>query len=114
MTTDIVWNNVALDQLLEGPLGPVARDLARRAIRVETAVKVSLNNAYPPASMPGSPPHKRHGRLQSSISWELGSDGEGLYADIGTNVEYGRYLELGTDQMAARPYLRPALTAANG
>ncbi|MEE9401255.1 MAG: HK97-gp10 family putative phage morphogenesis protein [Dehalococcoidia bacterium] len=27
---------------------------------------------------------------------------------IGTNVEYGPYVEFGTSKMAARPYLRPA------
>ena len=29
---------------------------------------------------------------------------------IGTNVEYGPYVELGTSRMAARPFLRPAAT----
>jgi hypothetical protein len=29
-------------------------------------------------------------------------------ARIGTNIEYGPYVELGTSRMAAQPYLRPA------
>jgi hypothetical protein len=28
---------------------------------------------------------------------------------VGTNVEYGRFLELGTSTIAPRPYLRPIL-----
>jgi len=32
-------------------------------------------------------------------------------ARIGTNVEYGPYVELGTSRMRAQPYLRPALDA---
>jgi hypothetical protein len=30
---------------------------------------------------------------------------------IGTNVEYGPYVELGTSRMAARPHLRPGFDA---
>lgn len=30
------------------------------------------------------------------------------YAEIGTNVEYGPYVEFGTSKMSAKPYLRPA------
>ena len=46
------------------------------------------------------------GRLRNSISWAVLDDS--VY--IGTNVEYAPYVELGTSKMAARPYLRPAVT----
>lgn len=108
----IIWNEAALHDLLNGSNGPVAHDLARRAIAVESEAKRLLNDSFPPPSAPGEPPHKRHGRLQSSITWQLGEDALGLYADIGTDVEYAEYLEEGTDRMAARPFLRPALIAA--
>jgi hypothetical protein len=52
--------------------------------------------------------------LRASISWRLGEDAEGLYADIGSNVEYAYWVEMGSDRMSARPYLRPALPAAAG
>ncbi len=32
-----------------------------------------------------------------------------LTVRVGSNVEYAKYLELGTRRMAARPWLRPAL-----
>ena len=32
---------------------------------------------------------------------------------IGTNVEYGPYVELGTSKMPARPFLKPAATEHN-
>ncbi len=54
------------------------------------------------------------GRLRSSISTALGADAQGVYCDVGTNVEYGGFVELGTRYMRARPYLRPALPAAIG
>lgn len=44
------------------------------------------------------------GNLRNSITHT--SDGKAAY--IGTNVTYGKYVELGTVKMAARPYLRPA------
>jgi len=110
MSEEIVFNEGPLHELLNGPQGPVARDLALRAIRVESAAK--QNASHPPPSVPGSGPAVRTGRLRSSITWQVFADGEGLYADIGSNVEYAGYVELGTERMAPRPYLRPALPAA--
>lgn len=45
------------------------------------------------------------GRLRNSITHAM----EGSEAVvIGTNVEYGPYVELGTSRQKAQPYLRPA------
>lgn len=79
---EIVWNTGALSTLLRGPSGGVARDLGRRAIRVESRAK-----ALCPVDT---------GRLRSSITWKLGSDFVGLYALVGTNVEYAVYVHEGT------------------
>lgn len=46
------------------------------------------------------------GRLRNSISHD--TDGKDVY--IGSNVEYAPYVEMGTKKMAARPYLKPAVT----
>lgn len=108
--TDVIYNEGALHELLAGPNGAVVRDLAQRAIRVESAAK--QNASQRPPSVPGSGPAVRTGRLRSSISWRVDTDGFGAYADIGSAVEYARYVELGTDRMAPRPFLRPALEAA--
>lgn len=101
----LVWDTAALERLLEGPNGPVAADLLRRAIRVEAAAKNF-------ATGNGGGPHVRTGRLRSSISYALGHDAQGLYADIGSNVEYAGFVELGTRRSRPYPYLRPALPAA--
>lgn len=45
------------------------------------------------------------GRLRNSITGE--SDEK--TAQVGTNVEYGPYVELGTSRMAERPFIKPAI-----
>jgi HK97 gp10 family phage protein len=94
----MVFHGAALDRLLVSPDGDVAKDLTKRAIRVDRAAK----NGCPVDT----------GRLRSSITWEVARDGQGLVALIGTNVDYAIYVELGTRYMRAQPYLRPALGAA--
>ena len=58
-------------------------------------------------SAPGEPPKTDTGRLAGSIFAEFSNGG--LRADVGTDVVYGEHLELGTKNMAARPWLFPAL-----
>jgi HK97 gp10 family phage protein len=49
------------------------------------------------------------GRLRDSINYQVEFEGNKMTASIGTNVTYGVYIELGTNKIGARPYLRPAL-----
>jgi HK97 gp10 family phage protein len=63
-------------------------------------------------SDPGEPPRKQFGRLRASIASE--ADAGQLRARVGTNVKYGRWLELGTSRMAARPWLRRAMDESIG
>lgn len=115
-------------QVLYSVQGPVARDLARRALLVESAAKVNASQPHRAGpntgSAPGGGPAVRTGRLRGSITWRFAQDfgtlgslvtgGSGMAVEIGTNVEYAQFVELGTSRMAARPFLRPALDAARG
>lgn len=57
------------------------------------------------ASAPGEPPAVDTGNLKNSLRvLEVTDD----YASFGTSADYAAYLEFGTRNMAARPYLRPA------
>lgn len=90
-------NGAALQGLFESPSGEIAKDLQRRALQVDRAAKRLC-----PVDT---------GRLRSSITNELGADGQGLVATIGTNVEYAPHVELGTSRMAPQAFLLPALEA---
>ncbi len=51
------------------------------------------------------------GNLKQSISTEHARSIEAATSTVYTNVEYGLYQELGTVNMAAHPYMMPALNA---
>ncbi len=98
MALDVRINQFALDSYMAEQGGDVWRELQRRALRVE-----SLASQLCPVDT---------GRLSNSITHEMGVDADGPYSDVGTNVEYALFVELGTSRAAAQPYLRPALEAA--
>lgn len=59
-------------------------------------------------SAPGNPPYKQTGHLRRSIAWEIvsaGAGGPAVIGRVGTNLKYGRWLELGTRRMKRRPYI---------
>lgn len=97
-------NQAGLQEVLRGP---AMQDMARRAIRVESSAK-----QY--ASGSGGGPNVRTGRLRGSITWEPGADSQGPYVDVGSNVFYAPFVELGTSRAPAYPFLAPALEAARG
>ena len=102
--TRIIFNQAALSSLLNEPQSAVARDLNRRAQNVESQAKLNASGR------PG--PRVDTGRLRSSITHEVVIDTAGLVARIGTNVEYGYYLETGLRNGVKYQFLEPALPAA--
>ena len=74
----------------------VARELEKKAIKV---VRESKRNA--PVDT---------GRLRSSITYNMiDLPGQLPKAVVGTNVDYAPFVEFGTEDMEAQPFLRPAL-----
>lgn len=59
-------------------------------------------------SNPGDPPNTDTGRLVQSIKFDF-QDG-GLTGRVGTNLKYGAWLEFGTKNMKARPWLSTAVS----
>lgn len=63
-------------------------------------------------SKPGDPPNTDTGRLVQSIQFEFVEKTGKQTGIVGTNLRYGAWLEFGTEKMAARPWLAPALSKA--
>lgn len=61
------------------------------------------------ASAAGEPPAADTGYLHSNIFMDIDSDGLG--ASVESRAEYSAYLEFGTADLAARPFMQPALEA---
>ncbi len=61
------------------------------------------------ASAPGEPPAVDTGNLKNSLRVLEVTDER---ASFGTSADYAAYLEFGTRNMGARPYLRPAADAS--
>lgn len=71
---------------------------------LETYVKVSISGQSP--SAPGHPPGLDTVFLRNSIQVDGVTPNQAL---LTVGAEYGESLEFGTEQVAARPYMRPAL-----
>ncbi len=96
-----VLNPTQLQQLLAGPSGPVYRDLVRRCIRVQNQAKLNASGR------PG--PRVDTGRLRASITYRVASSPGGIIGEVGTAVEYARFVEYGTQAHVIRPRNRQAL-----
>ncbi len=114
----IVWDDRALRQILESPNGPIVADLMRRGQNVETQAKINATGAPVQGAVNpgGRGPRVDSGRLRSSVSHAPGVDDQGAFVDVGTNVHYGRRLEVGWTTSRGNffryPFLEPALPAA--
>lgn len=74
-------------------------------IEVRTSKKGNRYYHYK-GKVPGSDPHIRTGRLRGSIS--TFPDNPTDFVVVGTNVQYGSYVELGTSKQRPRSFLRSA------
>lgn len=61
------------------------------------------------ASAPGQPPAIDTGALRSSIQSKVQVKGLNVVGEVGSDMPYSLFLELGTRTMAKRPYLMPAV-----
>lgn len=95
------------------------KNVMRAVIYARDQCKILLNKGGGGSpSPPGEPPHKQSADLFRSITGEVIDTPKGVNGAIGTNMPYGRRLELGfhgTDSMGRayeqepRPYLKPAV-----
>jgi len=85
----------------------VDKAILKSALKVEGDAKKMFKGSNE-ESGPGEPPRAQTGRLRASITHRLGDDGGETYAEVGTSVPYGFWLEFGTSKMSPHPFLTPA------
>lgn len=86
-----VLNTAEIDRLMHSPTGPVAKDLLKRGIKVQSQAKRNLGGNT------GSGPKRiDHGLLRASIATQLATYGDELAVRVGTNVYYGLWVHDGT------------------
>jgi phage gpG-like protein len=88
--------------------GLVGKAIKESALIVERDAKSSFKRRGDP-SVYNEPPRSDTGRLRASITHRTGeADGE-MYAEVGTNVEYGPDVEYGTSRTMPHPFMSYAL-----
>lgn len=112
---DIFKNIEALKSKAEAETARAVRATAQ-AIRNDAIISIkshlSAGNVYTRgtvkhvASKPGSPPNQDRGTLTRNIRVTMNDD---LTADVSSNAPYSAALEFGTSNMAARPFMTPAV-----
>jgi HK97 gp10 family phage protein len=91
---DIQWHGNEFEEQLHNKMGD-ALDLTANQIKIDAKEICPVDT----------------GALQRSVRHE--TDTMHLKADIGSDLEYCRYVEEGTRKMAAQPFLKPALYEVN-
>lgn len=108
-TVRIEKDFAGLDRLAANLRGNAEAIVEMTASRIQANAQDSMVGGGRPhvPSAPGQPPHRDTGALANSI--HVSNPGIAMTRDVGDGVEYGIHLEYGTVNMAARPWLRPAV-----
>jgi len=100
---------------VETALDPGMKRAASHMVGVAQAL---VSTPFPPASSPGDPPHRRTGKLRSSINYK--KKRKGLYEITagGPDVRQAVWMEYGTTKpkgsIARRPFMRPMMVKVIG
>ena len=74
-----------------------------RDTEVNTSVSYGKKHHHP--SVDGDYPAPDTGTLMRSVTHDVRSNGTQIIGEVGTTLEYGKYLEYGTSKMKPRPFL---------
>lgn len=85
----------------------VRPSMERAGIDLVSIIQYDINEAFPPASEPYTPPHKRTGNLQELIRYQVDEFPTDITLSIISDATYSRYLNEGTDRMARRDFMGP-------
>ena len=93
---EFVLDEAALVALFKSPNGPVAKHLARVGGQIEGEAKQLLSGDLVDVDT---------GRLRSSTTWKLFTQGDVIGLAVGSGADYSRHVHEGTRFMVGRPYL---------
>lgn len=96
------WKGGIINQKMHQAIGEA---MDSQGSRLVWRIRRVLNTPYPPASTPGNPPHKRTGTLRKSVYHEVNRRRLSLRIKIDKVAFYWIFLEYGTRNMEARPFL---------
>lgn len=82
----------------------VSAGFASIAPHVVDIIRYEIDEAYPPASEPGTPPHRRTGNLQNKIRSQVDEFHDGVTLTFISDAFYSRFLRDRTRKMAARDF----------
>lgn len=104
---DEVWAVAEVKKVVVDKLTAVGDHLTTAAVRnistPPTPGDPSTGFPGKPHSFPGDYPFQQTENLKQSVHYEV--DEDELSVKVGTDVDYGTFLEEGTKTMAARPWL---------
>lgn len=105
-TPKVVLDLKGIEKMLRAEPQKGGRWLTRFAESIVTDIKLSFGTS---PSQPGNPPGVDSGTLRASIRQE---NTGGFERTISDGVEYGVWLEDGTERVRPRPFFKPAFERA--
>lgn len=99
----VTLDTSVMDRIIRETPGKVDEFLDQEAESVVNDIKLSYGTS---PSAPGDPPGVDTGALRASIDWEQQGKNTRRIHD---GVEYGEWMEHGTEHIAPRPWLGPAM-----
>lgn len=116
MALEVRLDTSGLDKVLRETPGKVEDFLDWKAEAMVAEIVLSFGSSPPGltygdhvASQPGYPPNVDTNALRASIRWEPDGPGRRIIMD---GVEYGVYLEDGTESIMPRPFMAPVFVEA--
>jgi hypothetical protein len=97
------WYGPKVSTALHGRLGT---NVERAGEIIEDHAKYLISTQGPPRSRPGQPPHIDTSELIQSV--DHATDFANLVTHVGSDVPHAYWTEVGTVNMAPRPWLRRA------
>ena len=103
--TTVTLDTAVLDRIVRESGAKVGDILQKIAQDTEADIKMNFSQTAPAPSAPGEPPAVQTGNLKNSIIAEP----EGNDWTVHDGVPHGVHQEYGTQWMAARPFMMPAV-----